>query len=51
MSIMSDRIAVAAFFVCAQSGHGSWYRLHIPSCILVRSVKTSSMRSTVEFSV
>ena len=51
MSNMRDHIAVAAFFVCVQSRHGSWYRLHIPSCILVRSVKISSIRSTVEFSV
>ena len=36
--------------LCAE-WDGLWYRLHIPSCILVRSVKISSMCSTVEFSV
>ena len=51
MSSMRDCIAVAAFFVCMQSGHGSWYKLHIPSCILIRSVKIFCLRSTVEFSV
>ena len=45
---MKDCIAAAAFLVWAQSGHGSWYRLHVPSWIFVRSLKISSMRSTVE---
>ena len=51
MSSMSDHIAIAIIFVCAQSGHRSWYKLHIPSCIFVRFVKISSMRFAVESSV
>ena len=48
MRSMKDRIAAAAFLVCAQSGHGLWNRLHVPPWIFVRSLKISSMRSTVE---
>ena len=48
MTRMKDCIATAAFCVCEQSGHVSWYRLHIPSFILVRSLKISSILFTVK---